>query len=216
MRKFALFASLGLLASATVAWAQDFTAAPAEAWTIGPVIRGKNYSVGMPLQPDRARRGWSFEFPHPSVGAGHVHYVTLETGPLAGKRRIVMRYRIDAARGARFVPREHPELPATVSLFFQRHGDSWSGKRHPHHRWWSPAGAMRELAPGEHEIVVSLRDGNWISVWGGPASSHPEAFDAALEETARVGLVFGSSAARGHGVYSTAPARFTLLSYRVE
>jgi len=216
MRRFTLFASLGLLASATAAWAQDLATAPAEAWVIGPIIRGKNYSVGMPLRPDRARRGWSFEFPYPDVQAGHVHYVTLDAGSLAGKSRIVMRYRIDASRGTRFVARENPELPATVSLFFQRQGDSWSGRRHPYHRWWSPTATMDQLAPGEHHMTVSLNDPSWTSVNGPLASSSPRAFRDALVEADRIGLVFGSAAGRGHGVYATRPARFTLLSYRVE
>jgi hypothetical protein len=204
------------VASAGAALAQDIAAAPADAWVIGPIIRGKNYSVGMPLHPTPARRGWSFEFPYPNVGAGHVHYVTTQAGSLEGKSRIVMRYRIDGARGVRFVPREYPQFPATVSLFFQRAGDSWSGKRHPYHRWWSPDATMRVLAPGEYEMRVSLSDPDWVPVMTGNSGANPRAFRDALMEADRVGLVFGSNGGRGHGVYATAPARFTLLSYRVE
>lgn len=188
-------------------------AQPAEAWEIGPTIRGRNYSIGMPATLEPARGGSSFEFP--TAGAGSVHYVTASTGPLEGASRIVMRYRIDAARGARFIAQENPEQPATVSLFFQRQGDSWSGKRHEFHRWYSPDQTMRRVAPGEYEIAVSLRDPNWVSVFGKPASVNPKAFAMAMAETSRIGFVFGSEWGRGHGVFATAPARFALLSFRV-
>ena len=190
-------------------------AQPGDAWEIGPIIRAKNYSVGMPLYLTPTPRGLSFEFPYPDLQAGHVHYVTTASGPLWGKSRIVMRYRIEGTRGVRFVSRENPEATPTLSLFFQRGGDSWNGKRHEFFRWWSPVGSMREVAPGEREITVSLTDPNWISVWGRPASQNPEAFRAAQEEAVRVGFVFGTSAGRGHGVFATAPARFTILSFRI-
>lgn len=214
MRKFtfpiaAAFLSM-LAVPASILGAQ---APPAEAWEIGPIIRGKNYSVGMPFSPAPSGRGWSFEFPYPQPGAGHVHYVTFASAPLAGASQITLRYRIDAARGARFVPQENPELPGTVSLFFQRAGDSWSGKRHEFHRWYSPT--VTELRPGVHQVTVRLDDPGWISVFGKPASANPEGFDAALEQTSRVGLVFGSTSARGHGVYASEPARFTLLDFEI-
>lgn len=189
---------------------------PAHQWDIGPTIRLRNYSVGMPQNPVPAGRGWAFDFPYPHVGAGHVHYVTFSPGPLLGKSRIVARYRVDAGRGSRFVPQESPGVPATVSLFFQRRGDSWSGKRrYEWFRWYAPPQTVRVIAPGVHEISVSLHDPNWVSVQGRPAAMNPQGFREALAETERMGLVFGSAAARGHGVFATGPARFTLLDFRV-
>ena len=44
----------------------------------------------------------------------------------------------------------------------------------------------------------------------------PRDFRAALAGAERVGFVFGSESGRGHGVYATGPARFTLLDFRVE
>ena len=190
-------------------------AQPAHAWEIGPVIRGKNYSWGMPLTLQAGRAGDWFEFPAPHAGVGHVHYVTTPTAPLVGASRIVLRYRIEAVRGTRFVPQEHPDLHAMVSIFFQRRGDSWSAKRHEHHRWYAPQHTMRKLAPGEYQISVSLGDPGWISVRGRPASENPEMFAQALADTRRIGFVFGSTQARGHGVFATAPARFTVLDFRV-
>lgn len=210
-QKLILGAMLALAGSAALA-------APAAAdWTIGPHIRGKNYSVGMPLQPTPTRNGWTFDFPYPDRSAGHVHYVTFDPGSLAGKSRIVVRYRVDAARGTRFVPQEHPELPGAVSLVIQQRGDSWNARgRFEHYRWYSPAPKVAPIRAGEHEMVVELTDPNWVSVYGRPAAQNPRAFQNALANVDNLGLVFGSTAARGHGVYATAPARFELLSFRLE
>lgn len=211
------FALTAALAAAAVLAVPALGAPPASGWEIGPIIRGKNYSVGMPLRPAPAREGWSFDFPASSRDAGHVHYVTFDPGSLTGKRRIVVRYRVDAAPGTRFVPQENPELPATVSLFVQRRGDNWTARgAYDFFRWYAPSATVRQLAPGTHEMTVSLRDPDWGSVYGKPAAANSAAFDSALANASRVGLVFGSDAGRGHGVFATAPARFTLLDFRIE
>lgn len=190
------------------------TAQPAELWEIGPILRSRNYSVGMPPSPFPAGRGWYFNFP--GAGAGHVSHVTFKPGPLLGRSRIVVRYRIDAGRGVRFASAE-PSTPATLSLILQRRGDNWSGRRqYEYFRWYAPRHSVRALARGEHEISVRLDDPSWTSVLGVPAAATPAAFRDALADPARVGLVFGTANARGHGVHATGPARFTLLSFRVE
>ena len=210
-----LIASLAAVALALPAAASARTPG-AENWEIGPIIRGRNYSQGMPLHPKRARAGWQFDFPVGSAAAGHVHYITYRSGPLSPRGRIVMRYRVDARAGTRFVPQQNPNLPGTVSLYFQQRGDSWNAKgRYEYYRWYAPHASVRQIAPGEHEISVRLDDPGWISVLGKPASVNPRAFDMALADIDRIGLVFGSSAARGHGVFATAPARFTLLSFEI-
>lgn len=208
----------GVLFGATgVALPSYASAQPADAWEIGPIDRGRNISVGMPSTPTPAGRGWYFNFPYPHEGAGHVHYVTFKPGPLIGKSKIVVRYRIEAARGARFVPRHDPQNPATVSLYFQRRGDNWSGRRHyQFYRWFAPRTTVQELAPGEHEMTVSLHDEKWVGVSGGKtARANQAAFNAALGDTDRIGLLFGSAGLRGHGVYATGRARFRLISFRV-
>jgi hypothetical protein len=210
-RVIAALTALTLLAGAAPAAAQN-----AANWEIGPIIRGKNYSQGMPLRPLPTRTGWQFDFPVGSAAAGHVHYVTFHPGPISPKSRIVVRYRVDARAGTRFLPRESPDVPATVSLYFQRRGDNWSAKgRYEDFRWYAPAATVREIALGTHEISVPLDDPNWISVLGRTAALKPGAIEAALADIDRIGLVFGSASARGHGVYATAPARFTLLSFRI-
>lgn len=215
-RALILSAIAGLAGGIGAAPLSQAIAQPAHMWEIGPIIRSRNLSVGMPLSPTPAGRGWHFDFPYPDVRAGHVHYVTFRSGPLLGKSRIVVRYRVQAPRGVRFVPQEQPQAPATVSLVFQRGGDSWTGRgQYNYFRWYAPPSTVREIAPGEREISVSLDDPNWISINGGRAAANSAAFEEALAETHRVGLVFGSQSLRGHGVYSTGPARFTLISFRV-
>ena len=43
----------------------------------------------------------------------------------------------------------------------------------------------------------------------------PEQFARAKDEAAVVGFVLGSSGGRGHGVYATGPARFTVLDFTI-
>jgi len=184
-------------------------------WDIGPRIRGRNHSVGMPLTPLPSRRGPYFDIPYPSVEAGHVHYVTFPHGPLTGKSRIVMRYRIDAAPGVRLVARENPRAAPILSLYFQRRGDSWSTRRgHEAYRWYAPLYATGPLTPGEHMVSIRLND-NWGAVMTSTARTNPRAFQEALADTERVGFVLGADGGRGHGVYATGPARFTILSFQV-
>lgn len=187
---------------------------PPDLWEIGPIIRGKNYSRGMPLRPEATRAGASFAIPGPTADDGHVHYVTLRTEPLAGASRIVLKYRIDAAPDTRFVPQESPHLPATLSLYFQRAGDGWT-MRQPDWRWYAPANRTMPLRPGTHTVSIGL-DENWIAMNGTGAHANSRGLRAALENTARVGFVFGSDSARGHGVFATQAARFTILDFRVE
>ncbi len=189
----------------------------AQFWEIGPNIRGRNYSVGMPASPYPVREGLAFQFPYPTGEAGTVHYLTYANGPLTGKRRIVMRYRINAARGVRFIAQENPDQPATISLFLQRRGDNWSAVgRYADYRWYAPTAKMGPVAVGTFEIVNRLDDPDWISVMGQRASERGTGFASLLDNADRIGFTFGSSIARGHGVYATGPAGFTLLEFKVE
>lgn len=215
--KNAAFLAAGAVSLATVSLVAGAAVAagpPADAWEIGPIIRGKNYSRGMPLRPDETRAGASFEIPGPTRDAGHVHYVTMATRPLAGARRITLTYRIDAAPGTTFIAQEAPDEQATLSLYFQRAGDGWT-MRQPDWRWYSPKDRLVPLRPGTHKLSIGL-DEDWIAMTGPGAFANPEGVREALENTARVGFVFGSQSLRGHGVYATAPARFTVLDFRIE
>ena len=218
MRYLFAFGVFGLLAFASASGTSPQSIArEAASWEIGPDVRGRNYSVGMPLKPTPVKRGvWSFDFPYPNAAVGHVHAVTFNPGPLSKASKIIMRYRIDAARGVRFAPQETPDQPATVSLYFQRRGDTWSAKgRYEFYRWYAPAQSVKEVAPGEHQIIVNLSDPQWISVMGKTVVTNPEAFRAALAEASQIGVAFGGTSGRAHGAFSTGPARFTLLEFRI-
>ena len=209
-RSLALLASSFTLCLAGIAVA----APPADAWDIGPVIKGKNYSVGMPTTLSPSREGAYFDFPGPTARDGHVHYVTLPVRDLRGARSVTLRYRIDAAPGTRFVPQEHTDRTAMLTMYLQRRGDSWT-KRHPDHRWYAPASRMVALKPGTNEVTIRF-DENWKSVFSNDRTKDPRAFEAALRDAARIGFVFGSQGGRGHGVYATRPARFTVLDFRID
>lgn len=208
----ALFALFGSAAAVPVALA---AMPPAGAWEIGPIARGKNYSVGMPAHPSPGPEG-TLAMDFPVAGAGQVDALTAAIGPLDGVRQITLRYRIDAARGTRFVADETPDEPATVSLYFQRAGDTWTAKgRYASYRWYAPRRAVIPLAPGERTVTVRL-DETWTNVYSKPNHAVPADFAAALENTARIGIAFGSASRRSHGVYATGPARFTLLALDFE
>lgn len=100
------YATVCLLAAAVIAGlGSSLAAQDAAHWAIGPDIRCLNYSVGMPLNPNpERRRGWSFDLPCPNPGMGHVHAVTFNPGRLSDESKIVMRCRIDVARGVRYAP----------------------------------------------------------------------------------------------------------------
>lgn len=210
--RIALFAIIGSAAAAPMALS---AMPPAEAWEIGPLVRGRSYSIGMPDHPAAGPRG-SLQMDFPVAGAGEVDALTTSVGPLAGARQITLRYRVDAPQGARFVAVEMPNEPATVSLYFQRAGDNWSGRgRYESHRWYSPARAVVPLTPGNHTVTVRL-DETWTNVQGRPNHEAASGFSGALENTARLGLAFGSPSRRSHGVYATKPARFTLLGLDIK
>ncbi len=100
--------------------------AVASEWTIGPIIRGRNYSRGMPLRPTpRPGGGWQVDLPQ---APRSIHYVTFRHGSLVGKSRIVMRYRIEADPGVRIVPRTSPASPSMITLYIQQRGDDWSAR----------------------------------------------------------------------------------------
>ena len=188
---------------------------PAEAWEIGPWARGRNYSVGMPAHPVAARGG-GVAFDFPVAGSGQIDAMVTNVAPLAGARQITMRYRIDAARGTHFVADETPDQPATVSLYFQRRGDNWSARgRYGSYRWYVPIRAVIPLEPGVRTVTVRF-DEPWGNVHGVKNSQDAAGYRAALEDTARLGVAFGSSDRRSHGVYATGPARFTLLDLEIE
>jgi hypothetical protein len=185
---------------------------PAEAWQIGPVIRGKNYSVGIAGALREGSQGPWFEFPREE--AGHVHYVTLPTGPLEGARQIVVRYRIDAAPGIAFVAQED-RSPGRFGLVLHREGDTWSAKdRYEAFRFYTPTTV--DLSPGVHTFSARFDDPRWTGVLHSTAKNNPNGFAGMMAHTQSVSLTFGGTSGRGHGVFATGPARFTILDFRID
>lgn len=184
------------------------------AWVIGPIIRGRNYSIGMPLNPTPGRRGsWYIDLPrHP----GSVHYVTFPHGSLAGKSRIVMRYRIVADPGVRIEASTAPGSPAIITLYFQRARDNWSGRRQfETYRWFATFASKTPVTPGEHVMVAPL-NGAWTAIETSTARSNPAAFRDAVQNADQVGFVLGGGDGYGHGVYATGRARLIVTEFRVE
>lgn len=209
MRKLMTVLALG---ASVVATAITAAPPPAEAWQIGPVIRGRNYSIGMPATMQPGPQGPRFAFP--SAGEGSVHYVTLATTALAGAREITVRYRVDAERGTRFVAQE-TNNPGKLGFAFQRAGDNWSAKgRYEAFRWYSPD--IEPLTPGVHSFTARLDDPRWVGVISSNAATNRDGYAAALADTQSVSLTFGDEAGRGHGVYATGPATFTILDFRID
>lgn len=216
MMKFraAFLLTLPLLAACgDVARASAVPTDPA-AWTIGPIIRGRNYSQGVPLHPV-PRRGGFFHIDLPQA-PGSVHYVTFSHGPLAGKRRIVMRYRVEAAPGVRLLAASDGRSPAMITLYFQRSGDNWSGRgRFEAYRWYATFATRTPVVPGTYEMIAPL-DGPWTAVETSSARTNPAGFRAALAEADQVGFVMGGGDGYGHGAFATGRARLVVTDFRVE
>lgn len=188
---------------------------PAQAWDIGPWVRGRNYSEGMPAHPSPLPGG-KLAFDFPLAGQGQIDAMTTRVSSLTGARQITLRYRIDAAPDTRLVADETPGEPATVSLYFQRQGDNWSAKgRYGSYRWYVPGRAVIPLAVGERTITIPL-DETWTNVNGVPNNQDFAGFAQALANSSRIGIAFGSASRRSHGVHATGPARFTLLALEID
>lgn len=211
----ALLPSLGASAVLFAVPALAGDAGRAADWSIGPVIDGRNYSVGMPATLSQGEGGqvW-FDFPGPTARDGHVHYLTHDPGSLAGARGVRLRYRIEAAPGVRFVPQEAPGREALLSLYLQRRGDDWRARGGTEwYRWYAPWQSRLPLEPGTHEVTV-LFDAEWTSVNGKKRSDAPRQFSAALAEAGRVGFTLGSDRGLGHGFSPPGP-RLTVFSYQI-
>jgi hypothetical protein len=182
----------------------------AAGWEIGPIIDGKNYSLGLPLHPTQNGSEWYFDFP---LYPGKVGYLTYRFGPLSGRSRIVMKYRIEMDPATLLHP---PCCAAMISVgptpYFQRKNDDWNTDGY---RWWASYASPMPIEPGEHEITVQL-DGPWTSVFNEKATTDPSDFRKAKDNADRVGFTFGGGDGLGHGLYTDGPARFVLESFRVE
>lgn len=175
-----------------------------DGWSAGPIVDGKNSSIGVKLKELALDL---FQLDIPVEGSGHVHYVTKKRGRIDDEG-IRLRWKVDASDGARFIAQEDG-VAGTVSLYIARSKVDWSGKN-ASDRWYAPSASVVPLEAGLHSIEVPL-DG-WTNTMG---LSDPAAFAQVLSEPGRIGVVFGSTYARGHGVFATKPARFCLLELSI-
>jgi hypothetical protein len=172
-----------------------------KAWIIGPIIKGRSYSPGMPLHPTQESDGWSFVF-------GEPHYVTTRRGgPLTGQ---ALRMRFTLSGGSLRATEGY--VSARVRLYLERRGNDW---RSEFYRWWSVP--FVELVEGTHELVVPLTPDQWLSVYGkrGDDPAAAGQFAATLSDVAAYGMTFGGMFA-GHGVLGDGTVRFVLHEYGVQ
>lgn len=163
------------------------------AWEIGPVIDGRNYSIGLPRSTDG-----SFE-----IGPNaEPHYVTRGSGSLAGKSAITLRYRVEGPEGTAFTP------CANITLHFQARNDDWKTEGY---RWWATFASV-PLTLGTHEITAPL-DGNWTGTFTASAATNLDLFNDAKASAERVGFTFGNCTGYGHGARADRTVRFTIDSF---
>jgi hypothetical protein len=212
---FVAASTFAVAAGGASAGAQTVSAtSDAGQWVIGPIIGRRNYSVAMPLHPTPRRDG-GFQIDLPQT-LGSAHYVTFRHGSLAGKRRIRMRYRIEAAPGTRIVATSDPKYPGIITPYFQRFGDNWTARgRFETYRWYATF-ATKVIEPGHYEIVAPL-SARWTAVETSNAHDAPDAFRDAVAHADQVGFVLGGGDGYGHGVHvERGRARLIVTDFRVE
>jgi hypothetical protein len=184
---------------------------PASAWTIGPIIDGKDYSTG-PQHPTPTPAGPSFAIP---LNPGSVHYITYHHGPLTGATTFTLHYRIDAAPGVEIKPISNPAQQSILALYFQRAGDNWSGTgKYDGYRWYSSARNM-PVTPGDHTITASITD-NWGGVETFNNKTNATEFRDAWDNADEIGFCIGGGTGVCHGVFATGKATLTILDFSVE
>lgn len=147
-------------------------------WSAGPIINGKNRS-------DATVRDNICTF-------GEIHYLTRAAkGPLSGKWIIEFE-----VQGDGFFPPERPDAVCYVSAYFQRKGDNWSSDLdHRAHRWYSATPYVMEA--GHFRLELDFENPmSWTPMMSGGNGTFAEA----KADPDRIGLVFGHSSGRGHGV----------------
>ncbi|GLR48039.1 hypothetical protein [Sphingomonas astaxanthinifaciens] len=187
---------------------------PPSAWTVGPIVYGVSRSPGLPLRPQRAAGGAIAVAIPPAPYS--LHGLTFAPGSLAGKRRIVMRYRVEAAPGTALIATSDHRSPGIITLFLQRRGDDWSAQGlFETYRWYATF-ATQTLRPGAEQTMVAPLNANWTAVMTSSARTRPAEFRAALADASAVGVVLGGGDGFGHGVEASAPARLVITDFRIE
>lgn len=201
------------------AYSQEIEKPPASlmdpaAWEIGPIMWGDNASKGVPLHPSAHPEGWFIDVPYPTREQGHVHYVTVPTGPLTPDQTITLRLRIEADPATKLVPVKFPDAKGLITLYFQQGGDMWTGEgQYRWYRWYAKFGTVTDPRSGELVMTARLDDPRWGAVMGGTAATNPAEFAAALDGASRIGFVLGGGDGLGHGVYATGSLRLVVTGF---
>lgn len=199
--------ALSMLLSVSVS-ASPATGVPAAAWEIGPIIKHRNYSLGL-AGPSEFLHGWGF----PISPVAEPHYVTFRHGPLLGKTQIRMRFRVEGPSGAIIYGAKCPTgSPSAVTLFFQRSGDDWATDGA---RWWATFASVSLSGPAVETEIVAPLDANWTSVLKMTAQNNPSEFAAAKANADRVGFTFANCEGFGHGARASVPVKFVVSSFQV-
>jgi hypothetical protein len=180
----------------------------AAGWSLGPVIGGVNYSVGVVCDPVTGR----FDWPPAKKGLDRwqtpgPHYLTRPTTGLVGR---AIRAEYTVLGDCEFFGSVGGQSEmAYICLFFRAPGDNWQNI--DGFRWWSEAQFL--LVPGVSTVEVPLDHASWVSV---VTPGITEQFLAAMASAVEVGLTFGNDEGRGHGVSSpTGGSTFDLRSFTV-
>lgn len=184
-------------------------------WEIGPIINGKNYSVGAQARPTQTPDGWSIDFPNATEG-GSIHYVTMPSVPLDNYERIHIKYRIEANPGVILYATSDPNAPSMLVLYFQRADDNWSGTaKYESYRWWASFRIQSPLVPGEYEVFAPF-DQVWTAVQSSSTVTNWNEFLEARKNAGRIGFTLGGGSGLGHGVSASGPARIVVTHFGVE
>ncbi len=187
------------------------TAPTAADWQIGPIVGGKNVSVGMPLRPRQGPDSFYFDV----LPGAQVDYVTFKHPPLNAYSKITATFAVEPlAEGARLVWADCPTqgVPG-VYLFFQRKYDRWDI---PDYRWWSVA-RHRIVAPVEFTIEAPLVFEGWKPLNVLKDTDMRPLFDLAKGHSSRVGFTFANCDSKGHGATALGGAvRFHIKKFVIE
>ena len=200
-------AIVGLVLSSSGS-AKPATRAPQRTWEVGPVINGRNYSLG-PSRVSSSSAGVSV-----AIGPqAEPHYVSFRHGSLQGKRVIRMRFRVEGPNGAIIHGAKcGTGSPSGVTLFFQRGDDDWTSDGG---RWWATFATVPLSGPLRDTEIVAPLDANWTSVAIMTAANNPYDFAAAKGAADRVGFTFGNCEGFGHGARATVPVRLVVTRFEV-
>jgi hypothetical protein len=178
-------------------------------WQLGPIINGKNYSVGTDWYPATGNFTWPVaQKGLPREQTPGPHYLTKPCSGIQG-RSIRVSYTV-TGDGKFFGSVGGQSDFVYLCVFFRViPGDNWGGI--DGFRWWSET--QFPITPGSHTIEVALSHPAWVSVMG---KGTPDLFTNAMMTAGEIGVTFGNDEGRGHGVSSeTGNSAFVLESFEV-